>query len=285
VTTEVLLATCDDMPGGDPDEAGLVGALAERGIAARWQSWTADAAWDAPTVLRSTWDYAARREEFLAWTRSVGVLHNPAGVVAWNSDKVYLADVAAAGVPVTPTEWVAPGEPWAGTEHAEFVVKPSVGAGSRGAGRFVAAELDKARAHVAHLHEEGRTAMVQPYLAGVDRAGEAALIFIDGRFSHAVTKGPMLPSGTVHRTDGYVLFVEEQITPREPSTAERDVAEAALAVVTARFGTLLYARLDLLPGDDGPVVVEVELTEPSLFLGRADGATERFADALAGRLA
>jgi len=47
---------------------------------------------------------------------------------------------------------------------------------------------------------------------------------------------------------------------------------------------LLYARVDVIPGPDGePVLVELELTEPSVFMEYAPSAAERFADAIAAR--
>ena len=80
--------------------------------------------------------------------------------------------------------------------------------------------------------------------------------------------------------------VIENIEPREPSAAERAVAAAVMDVVGARFGPLHYARVDLLLGEDGaPVLLELEVTEPSLFLGTSPGAPERFAKAIAAELA
>ena len=126
--------------------------------------------------------------------------------------------------------------------------------------------------------------LVQPYLAAVDTAGESALIYFDGFFSHAVRKGPMLPKGTAHTVHSRALFVAENITARSPSPAERRVGEQTLLAIRERFGAdLLYARIDLLPSPDGPVVVELELIEPSLFLVHGAGAAERFAAAIAAR--
>ena len=289
----VLLATCAAYPDGDEDAALLLAALASRGVEGRFAVWD-DVAVDwsqGPTVLRSTWDYTLRRDAFLRWMHAVPEVFNPAEVVLWNSDKVYLEEAERAGVPVTPTLVVPPGrEPsFAALPHGfpgrgEVVVKPSVGAGSRGAGRFGA--VAPAREHVAALHEAGRVALVQPYLAEVDRAGETALIYLDGVFSHAIRKAPMLGADTVHdlgETAG--LFLPENISPRDPSPAEHAVGERAVAFLNDRFGgPLLYTRVDLLPGPDGPVVVELELAEPSLFLSHADGAADRFAAAIAARV-
>ena len=282
--TRVLLATCEALPDGDEDGAALSAALTDLGVESRWCPWAAPVAWDdALVVIRSTWDYTERRAEFLAWARSVPMLANSYRTLEWNSDKTYLRDLADAGIAITPTEWLTPGLALDQLGYDEVVVKPSIGAGSRGAGRFRAAQAAAAREHVRALHDAGRTVLVQPYLGGVDDTGEAALIYFDGVFSHAVTKAAMLAPDAVHDADGVDLFVEERITARTVSDAERTVADAALTVVTNRFGGPLYARVDLLPAPVGPVVVEVEVTEPSLFLSYSPGAAERFAAAIAAR--
>src|SRR4051812_41141890 len=108
----VLLATCATLPSGDEDGDLLVGALAERGIDARWAPWTDPGVdWSAGlVVLRSTWDYTVDRDAFLAWVDSLPRVANAAEVVAWNTDKVYLRDLHAAGIPVVPATVVEPGE-------------------------------------------------------------------------------------------------------------------------------------------------------------------------------
>jgi glutathione synthase/RimK-type ligase-like ATP-grasp enzyme len=282
---DVLLATCADLPDGDEDAAALVAALDALGVRARFHAWTDPGVdWAAgPVVLRSTWDYATRRAEFLAWARCVPRLLNPYEVVAWNTDKVYLAELVEAGIPTVPTELVPVGTAARLPARGEFVVKPSVGAGSRGAGRFSAERHDEAAAHVAELHAAGHTVLVQPYLDGVDEQGERALVFVDGRFSHAVTKAAMLVAAAAHPVAGEELYVAERITPARASVDELAVAEQAAAFVAERFGPQLYARVDLLPSSQGPVVVELEVTEPSLFLTYADGAVDRFARAVAAR--
>lgn len=285
----VLLATCATLPDGDEDGEILVRALAERGVAARWAAWTdPDVDWAAGlVVLRSTWDYTAHRDAFLGWVSGLPRVANGADVVRWNTDKVYLRDLAAAGVPTVATLFAAPGETARFLEDvAEFVVKPSVGAGSRGVGRFTQDRTEQAHRHAAALHDAGRTVLVQPYLDAVDTAGETALIYFDGRFSHAVRKGPMLADGAAHPVHGASLYLEENITPRVPEDAELAVGEAALAAVRNRFGgEQLYARVDLLPAPGGPVVVELELTEPSLFLqyGTAPDPVAALAAAIAAR--
>jgi glutathione synthase/RimK-type ligase-like ATP-grasp enzyme len=281
----VLLATCAAYPEGDEDMPALIAALQAREVDARLEVWDDPSVdWSRGlTVIRSTWDYTLRRDEFLAWLSTVPLALNPAEVALWNSDKVYLHELEEAGVPITPTLVAAPGTAPTFPDDIEFVVKPSVGAGSRGAGRFT--DPSAAAEHAADLQAAGRTVLVQPYLSGVDESGETALIYLDGGFSHAVRKGPMLTAGTAHdiaETSG--LFIEENISARTPSADELAVGAQAVDLLASRFnGALLYARIDLLPGPTGPVVVEVEVTEPSLFLAYSDGAADRFADAVARR--
>jgi glutathione synthase/RimK-type ligase-like ATP-grasp enzyme len=287
VAARVALATCATYPSGEEVEGDLLlDACRAAGLDAEYRDWAEPgldwADYDL-VVIRSTWDYVPRRAEFEAWAASVPRLANPASIVSWNANKTYIAVLADAGVPVVDTRFVEPGQQPQFPQATEFVVKPAEGAGSMGAGRFTAAD-DGARRHVEALHRAGRTVMLQPYLADVDTAGETALIFFDGVYSHAIRKGPMLPESHVYPLDATEdeLFVAEEITPRTPSAAEHDLARAALAAVPGGE-RLLYARVDLLPTPAGPVVGELELIEPSLFLAYNAGAPLRLAAAIAAR--
>lgn len=284
-TPRVALAAAGAAVGIDEDLPPLCAALAERGARADVCVWDDPGVpWDGYdlVVVRSVWDYARRRDRFLEWAdavASVTRLANPAAVLRWSTDKRYLAVLAGQGIPVVPTMFLAPGqdadlEPVAGQA---IVVKPTVSAGSLDTASYAAEDHDAAAAHVGRLHADGRTAMVQPYLTAVDVDGEAGLVFVNGRFSHAITKGAMLRPGA--RMVGG-LFLEERISRRTPSSAERELADQVLdAVPWAAAGELLYARVDLIGSPDGPLLLELELAEPSVFL--AEGAE---ADA-AGRLA
>jgi hypothetical protein len=274
----IALATCSAFPELEADDRLLLEALDGRAMPAVWDDDGVD--WDAfeLVVVRDTWDYTERPEAFLAWAASLGErVRNPLAVLRWTLDKRYLGELAAAGLPVVPTSF---GE--LGTAAMPVVVKPAVGAGSRGAARFD--EAAAARAHLERLHADGQVAMVQPYLERIDEAGETALLYLGGAFSHAIRKGPLLNADP--RTDPSGLFVSEDISPREPSDAERAAGDRVMAWLTGRFGELLYARIDLLPGPGGaPLVLECELAEPSLFFAHGPGSAQRMARAIAGAAA
>jgi hypothetical protein len=286
----VLLASCAAALGRDEDEPLLLAALADAGVTAGVADWADPAVdWAAAgaVVVRSTWDYASRRDEFLAWAHGVekvSRLFNPADVLAWNTDKRYLAGLADAGIPVVPTAWATSVDelPAALGGWADLVVKPTVSAGARDTARFRPDERDGAARLAARILASGRPVMVQPYLARLDDEGETGLVYLDGRYSHAFRKGALLAGEPL----GPGLYAEEEITPREATAAQRAVGDAVLAATADRTGGApLYARVDLVPGAGGePVLIELELTEPSLFLTTDAGAAARVAAAIRDRL-
>jgi hypothetical protein len=288
----VLWATCAELPDGDPDDHLALPAVEAAGIEVRYQVWDDPAAdWSLPTVVRSTWDYFHRRGEYLAWTRSVPLLWNPADVVAWNTDKVYLDELAAAGIPVVTSTTLHPGdeERAAGVVEAALdrsgtvVVKPTVSAGSINTMRHTT--VAEAVEHALDLLAQGRAVLVQPYLDAVDTAGETGLVVIDGEVSHAFRKGQILHAGGgLHEG----LYAQEDIRAASPTDEQLALARAVTAWLADRFpdhGPLLYARVDTVPGPDGsPVLLELELTEPSLWLVADPAAGAGLAAALERRL-
>ncbi len=280
---KIVFATCASLPTGDGDDDALVDALADVGVHASWTTWGAPAGADL-VVLRSTWDYPERLPEFLAWCDAEPALVNPASVVRWNIDKTYLVDLARHGVPVVPTAVAGPG--FTDWPDGEFVVKPTVGAGSRGALRVAAGDHATAAAHLDAL---GVPALVQPYQSRVDSAGETAMVFLGGRYSHAFGKGAMLTPDAEFDESG--LYLLERLSGATPTPTQRRVAEdvmdATAELTGLRRDDLLYARVDLVPGrDDSPLLLELELVEPSLGFRQTDAtAPLRFASAVRAALA
>jgi len=290
----IALASSTAVPAQFKDDQMVADALADRDVLVEIIPWDRPRArWDGfdLVVVRSVWDYAFHHEEFVDWAEGLDTpMHNPADMIRWNSDKRYLADLGRAGIRVVETEYVPPGiEPTA--IDREVVVKPTVSGGARDTGRFAAEESDAAYALIATIHEKKKTAMVQPYNASVDAIGETAVVMIDGAFSHALRKGVVLNPNEVApvRDDDLAaaeaMYDPDLVGPGAASQAELEAAAEIVAAVEERFGVRpLYARVDLLMGEDGaPELIELEAIEPNLYHELVPGSAERFADAIVRR--
>ena len=280
----ILLLTAERLRHEDHESASVAAELAALGVDSEFVPWTdpgvlgsgADLA-----LIRSTWDYTTRLAEFLSFLTALPMpVVNAVDVVRWNCHKGYLTELAAAGAPVVPTVLVrggtaalsavggAPGLPDFGS--AEVIVKPASSAGARGVGRF-ASSSDAAIAHLQELLAVGDV-LVQPFQPDV-AGGERSLIFLGGSFSHAVRKTPAAGDFRVQEQYGGV------IVPHVASAAELDAAGAALAAVPGGSASLLYARVDLIGPATSPLIMEVELIEPELFLPHAPGSAAALAKA------
>lgn len=314
VRPRIAFATCAAWSDLYPEDRELADAVAATGaevVPAVWDDAAID--WSAfdLVLLRSTWDYHERLAEFRAWIERVGAvtqLRNPASVARWNTDKAYLRRLAEHGVPVVPTVWLDAGARvdlaalLAGQGWTEAIVKPKIGLGSSGLLRLradaagvltpasgaapatgdegvpddTAMRGDTPQAHLDALLAEG-DAMVQPFLRSLEQDGELSMLFFGGAFSHALYKRP--PAGEF-RVQPYFGAVS---VPATPSAVQRAVAEAVLAEVEEE---LLYARVDLVAGDDGaPLLMELELIEPALYFEADPAAAERFARVIADAVA
>ena len=289
--SKVALVTAKSVapPYDDPDMEPSLRALRRRRIDAQ------RVCWDDPTVnwngfdlviLRSTWDYVDRYEEFFEWLtrleRDRVDIMNPVAAVRWTTDKRYLKSLEELDIAVVPTLFFGDGDridlP---NDWTDLVVKPSIGAGAKDAARH--GSHDGAREHIATLTARGRTAMVQPYLRSVDEFGETGLVYFNGKFNHAFRKSALLNAGPRPAEEP---FAPEEIKRRKPSVDERELADS---VVDAVARQLLYARVDVVRGsDETPLVLEVELAEPSFFLTKSKRwgrAARDFAVAVKERLA
>ena len=275
----VWLAGCADFPGGHEDDDGLVEALAERAVDATWAVWDDPeidwAARDA-VVIRQTWDYTSKLEAFLEWVDRVAAatrLLNPAPLVRWNHHKRYLLELADAGVPIVPTVCVAAGEALPEVPAwPELVVKPAVGVGGDGAERLQAGSAELAE-HLAALGQQGDL-LVQPFVESVAATGETSLFLIGREVSHGVQKVAAAGEFRIHEHRGGTYHAIE------PSDAQIGLATRAVAAAVEITGhEPVYARADMALGEDGlPVLMELELIEPSPYFHHAPGAATRFAD-------
>jgi glutathione synthase/RimK-type ligase-like ATP-grasp enzyme len=281
-TRRIALCTWSDPSYVDPEPPQIAQALRARGLEAEVVVWHDDVDWASfdLVVIRSTWDYFDRLEEYLGWAdrvASVTRIINSPKVVRWNSHKGYLAELGAAGIPVLPSLALAQGaarpvEPMLATGWTDVVIKPAVDGGARQALRTTA-DSPEAADHVTRLVALGDT-IVQPYASGVE-LGETSLFFFGGTFSHAVRKVPKTGDYRVQAMHG---GSEEA---HEPTPDELGVAVRAMALAPDE---LVYARVDLIDVAGQPTLMELELIEPDLFLRMAPGAVERFAAAVVAQL-
>jgi glutathione synthase/RimK-type ligase-like ATP-grasp enzyme len=270
------------MPKPDPESAAVIAALAEIGIHAELRPWDQRYPFsDIPLVVcRTPWNYFNHARAFLDWAAEVAsatVFENPIELVRWNAHKSYLLDLEASGVPVVPTRLVSRVATPAQRAQAlgsepEVVIKPAVSGGAQGALR-VDPRDPRAGAHLSALLASGE-ALVQPFLRAV-QAGEVSLVYLEQRFSHAVVK---TPAGGDYRVQAQYGGT---VARHEPTPEQLALGAAALRALPE---APLYARIDMIGGDQ-PCLMEAELIEPELFLPLAPGATQRYAESLAARLA
>jgi O-ureido-D-serine cyclo-ligase len=265
----------------DPDADLLLDALSDVGIEGSmcvWSDSSIDWSEFELTVVRSTWDYTRDRAAYLTWARAIDRLLNPYPIIEYSTDKHYLGDLERRSHRIVPSTFCDVGEEPVFPEGA-FVVKPTVGAGSIDADKYTRDDHERASEHVRRLHASGRDVMIQPYVASIDSDGERALVFIDGHFSHAMTKGAMLNTAADDRD---ALFRREQMSV---AAAELDAIAFAEAVLNEQaFQGVLYARVDLVEMAEGWAIMELEMVEPSLFLAYDDGAPRKLAEAIRARL-
>jgi glutathione synthase/RimK-type ligase-like ATP-grasp enzyme len=292
----VVIAGFSGRPPDFRDDEMLLERLRERGVDASTVPWDDPGTdWDSfdLVVARSVWDYSLRHDEFARWLGSVRApVENDPRLLLWNSDKRYLADLGAAGVPVVPTAFVPPGDPVPEID-GETVVKPTISAGGRNTGRFGPTAAAEAAALIERIGSLGKTAMVQPYFGRVDAEGETAVALVDGAVSHVLRKRAILapdevaPVRTSDRLGvAEVMYDPELVVAGTAAEDELELAGRVIEEIRRRFWTTpLYARVDMLRDADGaPVVLELEAVEPNFYFEQAPGADARFAEAIVRRV-
>jgi len=265
-----------------PDHDLIVAAGAAHGLAFEQRYWD-DAGlpgqgFDA-AIIRSCWDYTERSAEFIACLdahEAAGLkVFNNAAAVRWNARKTYLKSLGTLAIETVWTEKAdtrAVAQAFDALDAAEIVLKPQIGAGSRNTLR-----LKRNAWSEADLFEAPPgPAMLQPYLSSIETEGERSLFWFGGGFAHAIRKAPNDGSWLANRRETTRFFADP------PPLEARQTAEQARAFAPV---DLLYARIDLVRGDDGGWrVIEIEAIEPYLFLAFAPEAAETFVRALAAAL-
>ncbi len=283
----VALVTSEALPNLYEDDHLLVTALDELGVPSTptvWSDPTIDWLGFDALVIRSPWDYFIRLAEFRAWLDAriaSGVrMINDARILDWNFDKKYLDDIEAAGVPLIPTIVVAQGERPDVVALArargwdDIVVKPTISGGAYRTHRF---RLDDAAAFADDIATtlEDRGVLIQPFLPEILRDGELSLLFFAGEYSHTVRKRP---KDGDYRVQFQYGGTHETIEPRDEWIAQARTCIAAAPVLP------VYARVDGVIQDGRFLLMELEVFEPVMFLGRHPEAPARFARAIRAAL-
>lgn len=277
---DITLVTYEGAPSGARDDQVLAAAVEELGGSVRFCVWDAhNVDWSASrlTAIRSTWDYFRKIEAWRAWLSSVSVatdLVNPAALVRWNMTKSYLLDLQHSGISIVPTVIVRRGEQGdlAGIslreEWSDVVVKPAIAGSAYGARRFTNEEIDTGgNGHLRELASHGDV-LVQPYQSAVEQERERSLVFVNGQFGHAFSKGAFDPGAAAGKSDE---------RDHEPTAEELRFATRAIEAV----GTpVAYARVDILPTSGGSMLMELELIEPNLAFRRSPATARTFAEGL-----
>jgi len=265
--------------GGVADSALLLQAAAVSGVQARLIDWRGPGwAWPDAVLLHTPWDYTAHLREFTAWLRAQSAhtqIVNPLAVTEGNLHKSYLLDLAAAGIAVPVSRLLRAGD---GVDESDLrstfgtgpvVAKPAVGAGGRRMSRLP----DVAGVRSSDLVSAGGVVLedllLQEFLPAVQTAGEHALVVIAGQVSHLVRK---VAAGGEFRVQASHGGTEQLVDP-DDATAELE------RTVLPLIGHLAYARVDyIVDPQRGPLVMELELTEPDLFLRHHPPAARRLVE-------
>lgn len=275
---KIAIVTNPKHPEIEDDDRPLGAALARRGAVVLTASWDdPDFAWDRVdlALIRSPWDYYRRFEAFLAWLSRVETqtrVVNPPEVIRWNADKRYLTDFVARGIHCVPTTFVGKGERadlrelCAERGWTTVVLKPSVSADSWETIRVEPAQYAFGQAYL-ERHRPDRTIMVQPFVKDVEEGGEQSLMFFGGRYSHAIMKNSAFKGGRHVGPEGRL------IAPRPDA-----IAMAGSVLARAEVPQIAYARVDIARDDtDQPMLLELELFEPTLFFREKPGSEEALA--------
>jgi glutathione synthase/RimK-type ligase-like ATP-grasp enzyme len=291
--TKIGCVTCKDYPDFQKDELFLAEALKPLKIEAMPVIWEDAAAGKLDLneldliLFRSCWNYHYHAEAFEAWLKQLEKqatpVWNPVALIRWNLDKRYLLQLQAAGVTIVPTIFTEPGDlSWqaqaAEQDWPELVIKPIVSAWGANTFRIQQKELPTLSEKMSS-HAQTTGLMLQPFVPEI-ADGEWSLVYYrtpDGvNFSHAFVKKPASGAFLSHEEFG------AHWSAAEAPAFMRQTGKQSLNCLPYDW---LYARVDGVVVKDSFWVMELEVFEPSLYLGASPEAAQHFAQALATRLA
>ena len=287
----LAIVTCEEYAGLMPADRALADALSAHGIDALPAVWSDTAVpWHGfqAALIRSPWDYYTRAREFTAWLDRIEAsglpLWNPVATVRWNMHKSYLRELGDAGAPLPgtlliPRDHTAPSlaSIFASRGWPALVMKPAISGGAFETYKVEREDASAFEERYRALHWHGDV-VVQEYCRRIETSGEVSLVYVAGELTHAVRKVPKDADFRVQERFG------GRNVRHEPSQLERSAGERVLEA-TKRLGHRhSYARVDLVHHDNGLVLMELEVIEPSLFLEVVPEATQRVARLLARHL-
>lgn len=292
-TYDIVIATCDKYAHQDAfttyvknvflEDGLVVQALEQKGLKVGRRSWS-DKNFDwsetKKVLIRTTWDYFERYEEWQAWLKLVNAkstLINSLDIIEWNMDKHYLADLHSRGINIPDTIFIEKGSPTSlkdlhkQTGWQETILKPCVSGAARHTYKLNAKQLNEHEAVFQQLIDE-ESFMLQPFQKNVVEKGEISLVVINGQFTHAVLK--IAKPGDFRVQDDFGGTVQTYL----PTEEEMAFAEKAVAACEP---TPFLARVDLIRDNHGKLaIIEIELIEPELWFRLNPKAAEVLANAI-----
>lgn len=284
MTRRIACLTLDDPQDFVIDDPLMHAELRARGHQVSEVPWRHPACWDDYdlVIIRTPWDYQKAPDAFLTVLEEIAAssatLANNRSIVRWNLTKHYLVDLEQAGIPIVPTRWHLDGADRADIHQAfsafgcpELIIKPLVSANADHTYRLPAGNWQAQADQLDSIFRD-RPCLLQPFISTVTARGEWSLFFFGGRYSHAIRKIPKAGDFRVQEEHGADILAAD---------APESLQVLAASAMACAPGQLLYARVDFLTTDDHhPLLIELELIEPSLYFRMHPGAAHHFADAV-----
>ena len=281
----IIFATCDQQPLIAADDQLLADALRPLGVEVTPIPWTEIdpfAQVDAPPiVLRSTWDYHRIPTMFTTWLSALQdsgrTVWNDPAIALGNIDKIYQRQLESAGLAIPKTRWLDRIDQESIREALEeerwqrAVLKPRIAATAYGT-FLVTPDSLPTDEDLAPARASG--ALLQEFVAEIVDRGEVSLMYCDGVFSHAVSKRAKPGDYRVQQDFGGV------VVSFAPSSDLLGFADRVMSTVPS----CLYARVDVVETNRGPLLMELELIEPELYFLVVPSAAGRFAMSISNKL-
>lgn len=262
---QLALATCAERPNLIPNDQYLYSLLPQQGMKVKAEVWndpTVNWAQYDGILIRSIWDYHQQIASFMKWLDQLSQLDiavaNPTTILSWNAHKNYLSELGREGVAIPPTHFIAKGTDLASIDipWSSFIIKPAVSATAFQTFKLSSETFNVQLPTLKKLIRD-KDLLIQQFIPSIHEQGEYSLIFFDNQYSHAVLKTAKPGEYRVQEEFGGSY---EAI---EPDVSLIDFATNALAKAPH---PCLYARVDLVIHDGQPMLMELELIEPELFV-------------------